>query len=445
VASEQSRQAHFKVIDLPGNRARWMMLALLMALAGISHFNRISMSIAGNHRIMEQYGIVPTRMGWVYSAFLITYTACMIPGGWFIDRFGTKAALMTVGFGSALFGALTGVVGLVVRDSGLLFVSLLIVRGLAGIASAPLHPGCARVVGHWAPPGRQSQANGLINGSALIGIAATPLVFGGLIDRFDWPTAFFIASAATVGWALVWTARATEQPMLPADAKDLDVTMDEFAGFEHPLVANEAPTGWGDLLFDRSLVLLTLSYAAVGYFQYLFFYWMDYYFLKVLALPEGRSKFYSAIPPLAMALGMPLGGWLSDRLERSLGPRWGGRLVPMAGMFAGAGLLVLGILARETSWIVTWFALALGAMGASEGPFWATAIKLGGRRGGSAAGLLNTGGNIGGLLAPVVTPWVGAHYGWPAAIGVGSLVCLVGVGLWLGIDCHKTLRRSPPR
>ena len=67
-------------------RARWGIVLLLMAFAFISHFNRVSIATAGDTRIMTQYGISPTRMGWVYSAFLITYTVCMIPGGLLIDR-----------------------------------------------------------------------------------------------------------------------------------------------------------------------------------------------------------------------------------------------------------------------------------------------------------------------------------------------------------------------
>ena len=106
----------------------------------------------------------------------------------------------------------------------------------------------------------------------------------------------------------------------------------------------------------------------------------------------------------------------------------------MAGMAAGAALLALGVVAREPAWIVTWFALALGAVGLSEGPFWATAVELGGRRGGSSAALFNTGGNAGGMLAPVITPWVGQHVGWGYAVALGGLVCLGGVVLWLGID-----------
>jgi MFS family permease len=182
------------------------------------------------------------------------------------------------------------------------------------------------------------------------------------------------------------------------------------------------------------LIFLTLSYGAVGYFQYLFFYWMTYYFQTVLAIPETTSRFYAAIPPLAMAAGMPIGGWLSDLVERARGTPRSRRLVPMAGMSAGALLLIVGTLAREPVWIVFWFATALAAVGAAEGPFWATAVELGGRRSGSSAALFNTGGNAGGMLAPVLTPWVGQHFGWGYAVGLGGLICLIGVALWFWIE-----------
>ena len=51
-------------------------------------------------------------------------------------------------------------------------------------------------------------------------------------------------------------------------------------------------------------------------------------------------------------------------------------------LIGSAVLLYAGVLAEETGWIVLWFSLALAAVGACEGPFWVTAIELGGRRGG---------------------------------------------------------------
>lgn len=413
----------------------WAIVFLCMAIAGISQFNRFSIKTAANARIMDQYGIDPTAMGWVYSALLLAYTACMIPGGWVIDRFGARAALALVGFGSSVFVALTGCIGFLGGGTAFVFGALLVVRSLMGVVTAPLHPACARMVGHWVPPGGRARANGLVTGAALAGIAATPPVFGALIDRLDWPLAFLVTSAATIAVSILWIAHASDRPDAPPPqpiAPDA-ITIDNGNESETMIVNDRPISDWMGLLRDRSLVLLTLGYGTVSYFQYLFFYWMDYYFEKVLHLPEQTSRFYAMVPSLAMAVGMPLGGWISDRVERAVGLPWGRRIVPMAGLFGGAVFLGCGLLTVDPNWSVTWFALALASVGAVEGPFWASAVELGGTRGGSAAALLNTGGNGAGLIAPIVTPWVGALFGWSAAVALGGGVCLVGVVLWLGI------------
>ena len=115
-------------------------------------------------------------------------------------------------------------------------------------------------------------------------------------------------------------------------------------------------------------MFLTLSYAAVGYFEYLFFFWTEYYFKDVLHLPQGRSRLYSTILNLSMGVGMMLGGWVSDRLLRTWGYRWGRAAVPMAGLLTSAVLLGAGLLVqREPPALVACFALALAAGGACEG------------------------------------------------------------------------------
>ena len=47
-----------------------------------------------------------------------------------------------------------------------------------------------------------------------------------------------------------------------------------------------AATHWS-LFQNRDMWLVALSYAAYGYFQYLFFYWMNYYFNTILHVPQG--------------------------------------------------------------------------------------------------------------------------------------------------------------
>lgn len=417
---------------------RWQVIALVMALCFISHLNRSSMSVAGTDQIMQQYQIDPVRMGAVYSAFLLVYSICMIPGGIFIDRFGPRRALMVVGFGSAVFAALTGLLGWLGLTGASLLMSLILVRGTMGCVSAPLHPAGARAVGNWFPAAQRSWANGIVTAAAIAGVAASYPGFGALIAHVGWSAGFVICAAVTALLTIFWAVVVRDTPALHPRVNDCErawIQHGELASVSDPTAS---AISWRTLLGNRSLLLVTLSYAAVGYFQYLFVYWMQYYFDKVLNLGGSTSKNYAGLLQVALALGMPLGGWLSTRWSRQGGVRRGRAWVAGGGMAASAALLGLGVFCREPAWIVTWFALAHAALGASEGPIWATAVDIGGSKGGTAAAICNTGGNIGGLIAPVMTPWISGVLGWNWGIGLGGLICLLGAFCWMGIDPHGT-------
>jgi len=137
---------------------------------------------------------------------------------------------------------------------------------------------------------------------------------------------------------------------------------------------------------------------------------------------------------LSMAAGMAAGGWLCDRVEARLGERRGRAVVCIASMTVSALFLGLGILGHGTAWIVSCFALAMGVLGICEAPFWTSATQVGSARGGMSAAIMNTGGNGGGLLAPVVTPLFASFFGWKGGLGLACGVSVLGALCWLWID-----------
>jgi MFS family permease len=437
---------------------RWRIVALLMAFCFLGHVNRLSIRVAADERLMSQFSISATKMGTVYTAFLIAYTLCMTPGGWVIDRWGPKKALVFLGLGSALLEACTGLGGYGMATGAMVLTSFLVIRTLLGVANAPLHPGTSRMVPLWIPLPQHGWANGLLQGAAGAGIASVSILFGYLIDWVEWRWAFFIMGAVMGVLTLVWIVYATDDPKRhpSVNQAELEIIQGLSGGRKPPESDESAPAqgvntprseaSWYSLFSNRSIVLITISYGAVGYFEYLFFYWMNYYFVQKLNLDPEVSRFYSSIPPLAMVVGMIAGGWLSDFMVRAMGFRRGRKFVPVLGMIYGASFLYVGVRASNPAWIVFWFSLALAGIGAVEPPFWSTAVHLGGRKGGTAAGIFNTGGNIGGMLAPIITPWVAESFekeqwvmdtfgtSWKMSLYLGSMICFLGVLLWYWID-----------
>src|SRR5262245_2996316 len=189
----------------------WYIVALLLAYSYMTWFNRVSMSVADTEHIQDETSIAPVAMGWVYSAFLIAYTIFMTPGGWLIDRRGPWFALAVMGFGSALFGALTGLTGIpALISAGSMFVALLTIRTLMGIFTAPIYPAASRTIANWIPPGQRTLANGFVQGAAALGIASTFHLFGTLTDLVGWQVAFLISGTITGLMALAWTISAAD-------------------------------------------------------------------------------------------------------------------------------------------------------------------------------------------------------------------------------------------
>jgi ACS family glucarate transporter-like MFS transporter len=354
----------------PATNVRGRILAILFAYSFMSWFNRVSIGAAGNAYLMDDYDISETAMGMLDSALLIPYAILMTPGGWLTDRIGPWKALILMGFGSAVFGALTGAVGWFVLSGTALWLSLFAVRALMGVFTAPIYPASSRIVASWFPLSNRAWINGLVIGAALLGIAAVFFGFGVLMDLLGWQAAFIISGGVTAILALGWTIHGRDRPDQHRSVNPAEIRLIRTGETKLYLGTDPhrtRPASWRPLLRNRSLVLLTVSYAAIGYFEYMFYFWIEHYFGKVLHMSKYDSRLAATIANLGMGVGMFAGGWLTDWCAIRLGQRRARVIVPMTGLVAGAVFLGLGLLAQNPVTIVIWISLANGFSGDLRG------------------------------------------------------------------------------
>ncbi len=428
-------------------RQQAAIVAALVGLSALVHFNRTCMSVAGN-LLIESKQLTEEQMGLVYSTLLIVYTLCMTPAGWLTDVIGGRRTIALVGLGSALFCLATGGAGWWSGSGAMLLGSLLVVRGVFGAFNAPFYPATGKVVSRWVPLEHRALANALVTGAFPVGVALAYPLFGGLCGMVGWQGAFLIAGAVTAAAAGVWLMVGRDEPG-PVEAPRSGTGVKRQPAFERQVRTRQVD--WRALAANRSLWFLTVSYGAVGYVEYLLIYWLERYLKTVMQFSTLQSRLAAMLPMLCMAACMPLGGWLSDRMMRSLGYRWARASVALAGMSACAVFLFASTFAPSPGYSVAAFALALAAIGIAEAPAWATAIDLGGKQGATSAAVVNTGGNTGGVISPALSPWLvsllrplgGDAGGWAWALRLGALVCLLGGCLWLWIDASE--RSAPQR
>ena len=119
---------------------------------------------------------------------------------------------------------------------------------------------------------------------------------------------------------------------------------------------------------------------------------------------------------------------------KRIGPVWGRRAVPMAGLIGGSVFLAAGARTSDGTIAAVCLALATALVLCVEGPFWATMMELEPGRSGTAGGVMNMGSNLGGLVSPALTPVLAASIGWENALHVAAVLSVVGGLLWLGIS-----------
>src|SRR5690349_12312932 len=97
--------------------------------------------------------------------------------------------------------------------------------------------------------------------------------------------------------------------------------------------------------------------------------------------------------------------------------------------------LLLYVGAREMGVAtVPLLSLAAGFSMVPEGAFWSTAILIGGKHVGVACGVMNCGGNVGGMLAPILTPMIALKFGWRGGLYFASVVVLLAMSACLLVD-----------
>jgi ACS family glucarate transporter-like MFS transporter len=367
---------------------------------------------------MSAFDVSATSMGTVYSAFILSYAATMIPAGWLADRVGPVPVLTAMGAGTGVLTLLTAGVGVspFAALAGLV-PSLIVLRLGLGVFASPLYPAGARAIAVATAPHERGRYQGLVIAGAPLGGAIAPVLFAPIIANYGWRAAFVVAGVATLFATVLWS---TARPDASRNESIASVS-DSLT----PSTAGDQPNIWA----------LAAGYFTINYFEYIFFYWIYYYFGVVRNVGRTESAVYTTALYVVMAAMMPLGGWLSDRLIPYWGVQGSRRRVGAGAMVFSAFLLYVGTSVTHEVTMVAVLALALGCVAGAEGPFWA-AVTEGSRshRPAVAGSIMNTVGNVGGFLAPILTPAIAVHFGWPASMHVASALILAGACTWLMVD-----------
>jgi len=182
---------------------------------------------------------------------------------------------------------------------------------------------------------------------------------------------------------------------------------------------------------------LSFSYICMNYVFYLIANWCFLYLVEERHFSNIAGGWLAVAPPLAAAAGAGIGGKLASDVCARFGIRWGFRLVPLVALPTAGALLLLTVNLSNPYGAVIALALCYAIVELTEGSYWAATMFVARADTMSATGILNTGGNIGGLVGIPIVAYLSGHGAWTAAFVIGTLFALVGAAAWLGIDATQ--------
>jgi ACS family glucarate transporter-like MFS transporter len=414
-------------------KVRWKIFLFLCGFAMVAYVQRTSLGVAAQN-IMPDLRLTQLQIGWLNAAFATCYAIAQIPGGILGQRYGARITYTAIGLIGVIATVATPLAPYVLTGMAL-FVALLAAQGLLGLSQGPVFPMVAAVSQAWFPQRQWAITNGTISLAMNIGGAMTAPLIVVLTVHLGWQGAmvFIALPAALLTAAWVWYARDT--PRDHAKVTAAEIAELEPADLERPLPMTIARMR--AIVVQRDVALLTFSYFCFNYVFYLLGTWSFLYLVQQRSFTGLESGFAGMLPWIGAGIGAGVGGFVADRLAARLGYRWGYRLVPLFSLPL-AGMLLLVAIGVATPYAAVFALMATFFMiELNEGPYWATVMRVARADTGAATGVLNTGGNLAGIVsAPIVGALSGSGQ-WNLTFILGAAFAFVAAACWLLVDPER--------
>lgn len=440
-------------------RVRFTIVAMLFAVTLVNYADRATLAIAGP-AVSRSLGLSAVQMGLVFSAFGWSYVLCQVPGGWLLDRFGSKQVYFLSIFTWSIFTILQG--GVWIFGGLAAVAALFTLRLLVGLAESPSFPANGRIVAAWFPANERGTASAIFNSAQYFATVIFAPIMGLITVSYGWPWVFYFMGAVGICVSLLWLKTVyspTQHPRLdPAELDYIErggalVNMDqpkqdpritraelELDFVERGGLKTMAPRAedkgnapqWSylkDLLRNRMMLGIFLGQFCINAITYFFITWFPVYLVQQRGMSILNAGLIASVPAICGFSGGVLGGVWSDLLLRRGWSLTAARKTPIVvGMLLSMSMILCNYV--EAQWLVVvimalaFFGKGIGALG------WAVISDTAPREiAGLSGGLFNMFGNISSITTPIVIGYIiqstGSFNGALIFIGANAFVAIL--------------------
>jgi ACS family glucarate transporter-like MFS transporter len=428
--------------ELKKSNFRWVIVSLLFLVTAINYADRTVLSIAGP-ALAKSLNLNSVSMGYIFSAFGWSYVLAQLPGGWLLDRFGSRKIYAISLFTWSFITFITGFTGFLAGFSAI--VVLFILRFLLGIAEAPAFPANSRISVAWFPTKETGTAAAIFNSAQYFATVLFAPLLGFIVHTYGWKYSFFFMGIVGFIFLIFWL-KFVHAPKKSRHINKAELDYITKGGalveMDHAVTDNKnnnnAPK-WkflGQLLKKRMFIGVYLAQYCINAITFFFITWFPVYLVQARGMTILKAGFVAVLPAIFGFVGGNLGGIFSDYLLKKGSSLSVARKVPIVtGMLLSMSMVFCNFTAVE--WVVVAF-MALSYFGKGIGALgWAVNADTAPKEiTGLSGALFNTCGNLSSIITPIAIGYlikVTGSFNWAlvfvsfhAFLAIVSYVFIVG-------------------
>lgn len=411
-----------------GPRARFHVLGVLVSLAAITYLDRVCIAITAPS-ITHALGLSQLQMAFVFSSFSLAYALFEVPTGAWVDRIGAKKVLTRIVIWWSIFTGATG--------AAFSYPVLLVTRFLFGVGEAGAWPAVSSAITRWFPKTERGTAQGIFFMGAHLAGGLTPILIIAMLRFINWRLCFAVFAVIGMIWAICWKAWFRDHPPDGFTAHGANKLVANLPEGSH----GHAPgTPWKAVFTSRSVYGLCGMYFTQSYGFYFYITWLPTYLHEARGLSSNWLALYSGMPLLFSVAADLFGGIATDRVTHRYGLR-AGRVGVGCASFVLAGICMFaGIACRDKVPAVLLISCAAAFSAFTLGAAWAATGDVGGPHAGVVSACMNTAGQTGGALCPVVLAMCLRHFAsWNVGLYAIASLYLAGALCWTFVNPERVI------
>ncbi|WP_145595156.1 MFS transporter [Yersinia aleksiciae] len=385
---------------------RYIILFIIFIVTAINYADRATLSIAGTE-VAKELQLDAVAMGYIFSAFGWAYLLMQIPGGWLLDRYGSKRVYTYSLFFWSLFTFTQGFVDMF--PIAYAAISMFIMRFMLGFSEAPSFPANARIVAAWFPTKERGTASAIFNSAQYFSLALFSPLLGYLTFAWGWQHVFTVMGGLGFVLTIAWVKFIHN----PTDHPDMSAAELEYIKQGGAVVDmdHKKPDGhrsgpklayMKQLLSSRMMLGVFFGQYFINTITWFFLTWFPIYLVQDKGMSILKVGMVASIPALCGFAGGVLGGVFSDSLIKRGHSLTFARKVPIVlGMLLASSIILCNYV--DSDFVVValmalaFFGKGFGALG------WPVIADTAPKEiVGLCGGMFNVFGNVASIVTPLV-------------------------------------------